>query len=93
MKGVNIGDLRPMPVPVPPLVEQKRIADEVERRVSVLDALKHAVEQSLVRCVRLRHSVLKRAFEGKLVPQDPTDEPATELLARIHAQRATEGTA
>ncbi|PJB70943.1 MAG: hypothetical protein CO096_10550, partial [Armatimonadetes bacterium CG_4_9_14_3_um_filter_66_14] len=41
----------------------------------------------LCRAARLRQSLLKRAFEGKLVPQDPTDEPATALLQRITAQR------
>jgi type I restriction enzyme S subunit len=72
-------------VAVPPFAEQTRIVAEVERRLSVIDAVDTAAEVNLARCNRLRQSILKRAFEGKLVPQDPTDEPANELLARIQA--------
>lgn len=74
-----------LPVPVPPADEAGVIVAEVERRVSILDAVVVAVEHNLARCNRLRQSILKRAFEGKLIPQDPNDEPAAELLARIHA--------
>ena len=76
-----------MPVPLPPLVEQEQIVAEVERRLSILQEVEAEVEANLKRAARLRQSILKRAFEGKLVPQDPADEPASELLARIKAQR------
>ena len=46
------------------------------------------VEQGLKRSERLRQSILEKAFEGKLVPQDPTDEPAEKLLERIRAEKA-----
>jgi len=46
------------------------------------------VEQSLRQAERLRQSILKSAFEGKLVPQDPNDEPAEKLLERIRAEKA-----
>ena len=72
----------------PPLAEQQRIVSEVERRLSVADEMEKAVEQSLKRAERLRQSILKRAFEGKLVPQDPSDEPASVLLERIRAKKA-----
>jgi len=71
--------------PVAPPLEQARIVAEVERRLSVIDNLEHTVEQNIARCGGLRQSILKRAFEGKLVPQDPADEPASQLLARIRA--------
>lgn len=77
-------------LPLPPAAEQARIAAEVERRLSVIDNLEHTVEQNIARCGRLRQSILKRAFEGKLVPQDPSDEPASRLLERIRA--ATDST-
>lgn len=83
--GVSGTDIKTLPVPLPPLTEQARIAREVERRWSVLESLAAAAHRNLTRCERLRQSILKRAFEGKLVPQDPTDEPAAELLARIQS--------
>lgn len=86
-------DLRVAAVAFPPLAEQTRIVAEAERRLSVIDNLEHTVEQNLARCGRLRQSILKRAFEGNLVPQDPSDEPASELLARIRAQRTNEARA
>ncbi len=85
---INMKNMRELAVPLAPEAEQTRIVAEVERRLSVLDALEATVERNLLRCTRLRQSILKRAFEGKLVPQDPNDEPASALLARIQAQTA-----
>jgi type I restriction enzyme S subunit len=76
-------------LPLPPLAEQHRIVAEVERRLSVIDELEAVVDANLKRAERLRQSVLKRAFEGKLVPQDPSDEPASVLLERIRSIRST----
>ena len=89
VKGVNIRDLRPAPVPLPPLSEQGRIVEEVETQISVIDALERSTSQQLGRCKRLRQSILKWAFEGKLADQDPDDEPASVLLERIKAERPT----
>lgn len=85
--GVNIETLKQMPVPLPPVAEQHLIAAEVERRFSLADALEQSVERSLRQAEQLRQSILKRAFEGKLVPQDPSDEPAVKLLERIRVER------
>jgi type I restriction enzyme S subunit len=82
-KFLSLTNLRKTLIPVPPLPEQHRIVAEVERRLSVVAALEAEVEAALARAVRLRQSILKRAFEGRLVPQDPSDEPASALLARI----------
>ena len=69
MKGVNIGDVRPCPVFLPPLAEQQRIVAELERRLSVVGELESVVNANLQRATRLRHSILQRAFEGELVPR------------------------
>ncbi len=74
-------------VALPPLAEQRRIVAEVERRLSVVAQAEASVEANLARAERLRQSILKRAFAGELVPQDPDDEPASALLARIKAER------
>ena len=74
-------------IPLPPLAEQERIVSEVERRLSVVQRAEATVDANLRRADRVRQSVLKRAFEGRLVPQDSDDEPATVLLKRIRAER------
>jgi type I restriction enzyme S subunit len=90
VKGVNIADVRLCPIPIPPYPEQKRIVVEVERRLSIIDELVTQVNADLRRAERLRQSILKNAFEGRLVSQDPHDEPATILLTRI-ASKLREG--
>ena len=81
--NVNGTKLKNMSIPFPPLAEQHRIVDEVERRLSVVAEVEAAVNANLARAERLRQAILKRAFEGRLVPQDPDDEPASALLERI----------
>ena len=78
-------------IALPPLAEQGRIVAEVERRLSVIGQSEAAVEASLARAGRLRQSILKQAFSGRLVPQDPDDEPASALLERIRAEREAVG--
>jgi type I restriction enzyme, S subunit len=85
--NLNLSIVRRTPVALPPLEEQKQIVAEIDRRMSILQGVEAEVESNLKRASRLRQSILKRAFEGKLVPQNPTDEPASELLARIRAER------
>ncbi len=75
------------PIQLPPLAEQRRIVAEVERRLSVLNDLDATVERNILRSTRLRQSILKWAFEGKLADQDPDDEPASLLLERIRTER------
>ena len=91
--NVNGTKLAAMPIPIPPLAEQRRIVAEVERRLSVIQQAEATVEASLARAERLRQSILKQAFSGKLVPQDPDDEPASVLLERIRAEREVEAEA
>jgi type I restriction enzyme S subunit len=87
--GIAGRELKKISVPLPPLAEQHRIVAEIERRLSAAAALEASVRASLRRTERLRQALLQRAFEGRLVPQDPHDEPATALLERLRAGAGT----
>ena len=93
LASINLTVLSQFPIPLPPLAEQRRIVAEVERRLSVAQQAEAAVAASLKRAGRLRQSILKQAFSGQLVPQDPSDEPASALLERIRAERDAEAQA
>jgi type I restriction enzyme S subunit len=73
--------------PLPPIPEQIRIADETERLLSTSANAVEVIEKELMRCSSLRQAILKWAFEGRLADQDPTEEPADALVARIRAAR------
>jgi type I restriction enzyme S subunit len=85
---LNKDNCNSVPMPIPPLSEQERIVAELDRQMAFIDALGRQVDRGLQRAAALRRSVLTAAFTGQLVPQDPTDEPASVLLERIHAERA-----
>ena len=83
-KELYIGVLDSLNIPLPPCKEQKRIADEIEKWSNLSykididrDNLKHTIKH-------VKSKILYLAIHGKLVPQDPTDEPACELLKRIN---------
>jgi type I restriction enzyme S subunit len=77
-----------IPIPLASLNEQHRIVEEIEQRLSLVYETIKTIAQALIQSDRLRQSILKRAFEGRLVSQDPSDEPAENLLERIKAERA-----
>ena len=85
--NLNLGLVGQITAPLPPLAEQRCIVAEVERRLSVIQQAEATVEANLVRAERLRQSILKQAFSGRLVPRDPSDEPATVMLERIRLER------
>ena len=74
-------------VPLPPLNEQKRIIDKIEEPFSKIDHIKSLVSITDDKLDLLKTSILKQAFEGKLVPQDPNDEPAEKVLERIKTEK------
>ena len=84
---VPLNGLRNFIIPLPSLAEQAQMVLEIERRFSIADQIEKVVERALKQSRRLRQSILKRAFEGKLVLQDANDEPASVLLERIQQQR------
>ncbi len=86
--ALNKSRVQELLMPLPPLAEQFRIVADLEQRLSVIQQAEATVEANLTRAERLRQSILKQAFSGKLVPQDPNDEPASKLLERIRAERA-----
>lgn len=75
--------------PVPPLDEQRAIVLEVRRHLSLLAAFESQLKFALKRSETLRRAILAAGFRGELVSQDPSDEPASDLLARIAAERPT----
>lgn len=79
----NTQSLSALPVPVPPVNEQFRIVEEADRILSSTESLAEIVNRQVARSSTLRSGVLATAFSGSLVPQDPTDEPASNLLERI----------
>lgn len=85
--SLSMGTIRQIPVAIPPLEEQNRIVECVSEAITTVDHTFAHISTTIKRASRLRQSILKHAFEGKLVPQDPNDEPAGELLARIAAER------
>lgn len=89
-KTVPLSGLREIHIPVPTLAEQERIVAEIESRFERADALETAVDRALNDAEKLKQAVLKKAFSGELVPQNPDDEPASVLLDRIRAARASE---
>ena len=75
-------------IPLPSLIEQNKIVENIESCFSIAHEVEKIAEQTLKQSERLRQSILKTAFEGKLVPQNSTDEPAEKLLERIKAEKA-----
>ncbi len=90
MRNIGQDRIRSIRISLPPLIEIQRITSEIERRLSIIDEIQFQVDSGLRRAGRFRQSILRQAFEGKLVPQDRNDEPASALLGRIRAKREVE---
>jgi len=84
----NVGAMSKLPVPIAPLAEQAEIVRAIDHAFAEIDRLTGEAAAARRLLDRLDQAILARAFRGELVPQDPTDEPASVLLARIKAARA-----
>ena len=71
-------------IPLPPLAEQERIVNEVQRLFSIIDIVENGKDGLQTAIQQAKNKILDLAIHGKLVPQDPNDEPASELLKRIN---------
>ncbi|MFB7928685.1 restriction endonuclease subunit S [Streptomyces sp. NPDC056039] len=90
LASISLSKIKKLPVPVPPRSEQKRIAERTEERLIQLRHAHAVTERLLLQGAKLRKALLRKAFQGGLVPQNDADEPATASLARIAAERAVQ---
>lgn len=88
-QGLNYSQLRGLKIPLAPLPEQQEITAIIEASYSLLWQTEKSIRENIEYSKSLRQSILKDAFSGKLVIQDPHDEPAEKLLACIKAERLT----
>ncbi|WP_295488400.1 restriction endonuclease subunit S [uncultured Pseudomonas sp.] len=86
-KGINLSDVRRFTVPLPTLDEQAEIVRRVESLLTLADVAEKQYTESKKMIDRLSQSLLAKAFRGELVTQDPSDEPAVELIRRINSER------
>lgn len=90
MRNISQSKVRALRLRVPGLDRQAAIADRIDASLTASERLRSATAVATRRSAALRRSILAAAFTGKLVPQDPDDEPASVLLARIRAEREAE---
>ena len=100
MTNLNSQILHSLPIQLIPIAEQSKIVREIETRLSVCDKLEKTIAVALQKSKALRQSILKKAFEGKLLSEKaleearnaPDWEPADKLLKRIKAEKEKPGT-
>lgn len=85
--NLSQGYINNIEVPICSIAEQQEIVNQIEKHFSIIDKLQIVVQQSIKESKRLRQSILKQAFEGKLVEQDPNDESASLLLEKIAKEK------
>ena len=93
LASINMGMLREFPVPLAPVAEQAEILDQLQLQLVAVAEQGASIEYALRQSAAQRKNILRSAFSGQLVPQDPNDEPASALLARIRAERGAQSQA
>jgi len=89
--NLNTSIVRGIRVPVPPPEEMQVICSMAEQQIEHARSQTEAIDRTLMQASAQRQNILRAAFSGQLVPQDPNDEPASVLLERIRAQRVASG--
>ena len=89
---INTTSVSKVLIPIPSLEEQKEIIARIEQGFSLIENTQNIVNSTLQTLQTMKMSVLKQAFEGKLVPQDPNDEPAQILLEKIKSTKEAQPT-
>lgn len=87
MSNLNLSIVRNIPIPLPPLEEQKKIVKRVEQFFAIANKLEARYIKAKTMIDKLPQSILAKAFRGELVPQNPNDEPARVLLERIKKEK------
>lgn len=82
--NISLTQSQNMRIPLPPLAEQQRIVEEIERWFKLIDVIEQGKADLQTTITQTKNKILDLAIHGKLVPQDPNDEPASELLKRIN---------
>ena len=90
-KNINLEILEKVVIPIPPINEQLQIVQRLVDAFASASDQARAIGFALKQATAQRQNILRAAFSGQLVPQDPADEPASVLLERIRAERAAQG--
>ena len=91
VNNINSGEIQSLIVPLCSLSEQEVVVERLSASLSAIDTIEAEIDNQLFKADALRQSVLKKAFAGQLVAQDPNDEPASVLLARIETEKEQVG--
>ena len=82
--NISLTQSQLMRIPLPPLEEQRKIVESIEKWIGLVDNIANGVKSILDNIENAKAKILELAIHGKLIPQDPSDEPAIELLRRIN---------